>query len=352
MEVFKTSKVLYRTMKQLLLIIILFSSSLQAQYLNNPSFEGIPTTAISPREWLPYGQASSPDTQPGSWRVNKTASHGSTYITMVARGFSIIDSYLWEGCYQKFQQPLLSNQIYHYSLDLAFAPEFLADTVHFNRPIQLKVYGMNAFFEKELLWESGRVANTDWETYFFEAQPSMLTEYILLEAYYVELPKYNGNILIDNLQYYPKGFSKKKEASLIVIEEPMIINPYVITTTEDGKVDSVNGREVKIRKALHFNSNEITFTVWDNQSFDGDIISLFLNEKCVLDNYLLTKEKHSFTIQLEDAEKQQLTLYAHNVGKIPPNTVSLLVSDGTTKKRMTLSSYLTSCSAVDIVIED
>ena len=336
-------------MKQLLFIIIIWSSTLQAQYLQNVSFEGKSQVGL-PQAWLPYGQASSPDTQPGMWNVQKPASHGNSYITMVARGFSIIDSYLWEACYQKFQQPLLSNQTYHYSLDLAFAPEFLADTVHFNRPIQLKVYGMNAFFEKELLWESGSIENTDWETYFFEVQPTMLTEYMLLEAYYVELPKYNGNILIDNLQYYPNGFPEKKEDPLIVIEQPKIKNPYEMVMTMDGKVDSVNGRDVKRRKTLHFNSDEITFTVWDNQSFDGDIISLFLNEKCVLDNYLLTKEKHSITIQLDHTINHQLTLYAHNVGKIPPNTVSLLVSDGTTKKRLTLSSYLTSCSAVNIVI--
>lgn len=334
-------------MKQLLFIIILFSSSLQAQYLNNPSFEGRPTTAISPRDWLPYGQASSPDTQPGSWGVNKAASHGSTYITMVARGFSIIDSYLWEACYQKFQQPLLSKQTYHYSLDLAFAPEFLADTVHFNRPIQLKVYGMNAVFEKELLWESGKVDNTDWKTYFFEVNPKQLTEYLLLEAYFLETPMYNGNILIDNLQYYPKGFP---EESVFVEEDTLVPSAYHFSINQDGKIDSINGRSVHHRRTMAFSSNEITFTVWDNQSFDGDTISLFLDDKCVLEKHLLTKEKHSFTITLEKSSSNSLTLYAHNVGKIPPNTISLLASDGTTKKRLVLSSYLTSCSAVDIVI--
>ena len=336
-------------MKLFLVIIIFWSSSLQAQYLNNPSFEGRPTTAVSPRDWLPYGQASSPDTQPGSWGVSKVASHGNTYITMVARGFSIIDSYLWEACYQKFQQPLLSNQTYHYSLDLAFAPEFLADTFSFNRPIQLKVYGLNAFFEKELLWESGSVKNTDWETYFFELKPTQLTEYLLLEAYYMEMPKYNGNILIDNLQYYPKGFP---EEPVFVEEDTVIQSEYIFSVNHEGKIDSINNRSVKNRRTMTFSSNEITFTVWDNQSFDGDTISLFLDNKCVLEKHLLTKEKHSFTLLLDSTSANRLTLYAHNVGKIPPNTISLFVSDGTTKKRLVLSSYLTSCSAVDIVIEE
>ena len=242
---------------------------------------------------------------------------------------------------------MLSNQSYHYSIDLAFDPEFLADTVHFNRPIQLKVYGMNAIFEKELLWESGRVANADWETYFFEVNPKQITEYLLLEAYYLEMPKYNGNILIDNIQYYPKGFP---EEPVFVEEDTVIQSEYNFSVNQEGKIDSINNRPVKNCRTMTFSANEITFTVWDNQSFDGDTISLFLDKICVLEKHLLTKEKHSFTLQLDSTSGNRLTLYAHNVGKIPPNTIALLASDGTTKKRLVLSSYLTSCSAVDIVI--
>lgn len=336
-------------MQRFLFIIIIWTSSVQAQYLNNPSFEGRPTTAVPPSEWIVYGQASSPDTQPGSWQVSKEASHGNSYISMVARGYSIIDSYLWEACFQEFRQPLLSNQTYHYSVDLAFDPHFTADTFSFNNPIQLRVYGLSATMEKELLWTSGKVAHTEWQSYFFELTPTQLTNYLLLEAYYLEMPKYNGNILIDNLQYYPEGYP---EEPIFVEEDTVVQSAYYFSVNQDGQIDSINSRSVKNRRTMTFSANEITFTVWDNQSFDGDTISLFLDNKCVLEKHLLTKEKHSFTLQLDSTSANRLTLYAHNVGKIPPNTISLLVSDGATKKRLVLSSYLTSCSAVDIVIEE
>lgn len=338
-------------MKQLFIILLLCCSQfLEAQYLQNASFEGVSKVGL-PEGWLPYGEASSPDTQPGVWNVFAKANHGNSYITMVCRGYSILDSYLWESCYQKLTSPLMENKTYYYSIDLAHSSDFLASTISFNQPINLRIFGINEANQKEQLWQSGSVENKDWKTFYFEINPTIRIETILLEAYYVELPKYNGNIMVDNFQYYPNGFPEKEEETQQIIEEPTIKNRYEMAITIDGKVDSVNGREVKRKNTLQFKNDKITFTVFDNQSFDGDIISLFLNDKCILDKYLLTKEKYSFTLKLDKEKLSQLTLYAHNVGKIPPNTVSLLVNDGLINKKVTLSSNLESCSAFEIEIE-
>src|SRR5687768_475766 len=57
-----------------------------AQLILNPSFEGPPQTDAAPSPWIPCNTFSTPDTQPGSWNVTKTASDGNTYLGLVTRG--------------------------------------------------------------------------------------------------------------------------------------------------------------------------------------------------------------------------------------------------------------------------
>ena len=195
-----------------------------AQQIQNPSFEGSYGVAQTPQGWTAFGQASSQDTQPGAWNVTTPASHGNSYMSMVCRGFSIFNSYLWESCIQNLSSPLIVGQIYHYSVDLAFSKTFKADTILFGQPAQLRIWGMSASMDKELLWESGAISNHKWKTFDFEVTTTIATDYFILEAYYVELPKYCGNILIDNLQYYPPQKVKPRDTIIDVMADYPNVN--------------------------------------------------------------------------------------------------------------------------------
>lgn len=332
-------------------IIIFFLSfhlTTYSQQLVNPSFEGVTGVARQPFAWKSYGQASSPDTQPGAWNVTTEASHGSTYISMVCRGYSIFDSYLWESCVQGLNNPLTIGETYHYSIDLATSNTFLADTILFDQPAQLRLWGMSANSQKELLWESGAVANNDWKTFFFEVNPTIATDFFILEAYYVELPKYCGNILIDNMKYYPishlEHVLREQKLRKEDIESPQIAEPDTIPT-------KIDGREINTAAEFTFKGDNITITVWDNRTADGDVISLFLNSKNILKKFTISKERLDVKVPVEEGTEYYLTLYAHNLGDIPPNTVAMYISDGQRKKFITLTSDLAACGAVKIKIE-
>ncbi|MCB0400876.1 MAG: hypothetical protein KDD41_02230 [Flavobacteriales bacterium] len=328
--------------------LLCLSVTLMAQQPVNPSFEGPQGAAITPQGWMAYGQASSPDTQPGSWKVSQTASHGYTYMSMVCRGYSIYDSYLHEACEQELQQPLLAGETYDYSIDLAFDPLFQADTIRFDRPAQLRVWGRNELDQKELLWESGAVSHSDWKTYYFKLEPSQRTPFLILEAFYVDLPKYCGNVLIDNMQYYqvsPPGIDQiRQPADTMLVSEKEVRLDLVVP-------DHIDGRNIKTGQELLFRGNKLTITVWDNRTQDGDVISLFLNSKNILDEYTISKDKLEFEVEVEEDQEYYLTLYAHNLGTIPPNTVAMYISDGERKKFLTLSSDLKKCEAVKVKVE-
>jgi len=319
---------------------------LNAQQLQNPSFEGSYGVAQTPQGWTAFGQASSPDTQPGAWNVTTPASHGNSYISMVCRGFSIYNSHLWESCIQKLNTPLVVGQTYHYSIDLAFSATFKADTILFDRPAQLRIWGRSANMNKELLWESGAVTNKKWKTYDFEVTPTIAVDYFILEAYYVELPKYCGNVLIDNLHYYPPQKVKPRDTIIDVVANYPNVN-----IDENGLPISFDGRKVNEVSEYIFKGEKLIITLWDNRTTDGDVVSLFLNEQNILKEFSISKNRRNIEVKVEEGKEYFLTLYAHNLGKIPPNTVALYITDGLHKKFITLSSDLEKCEAVRLKIE-
>jgi hypothetical protein len=324
-------------------LLITINGSVKSQQLVNPSFEGNPQVAKSPEGWMPYGENSSPDTQPGAWRVTLPASHGYSYMSMVCRGKSGIDENRYESSLQTLQNPLLAGETYHYSIDLAYSKDFFADVISFDNPVNLRVWGMNELNQKELLWESGTVNNTDWKTYYFDAKPTMRTPYLVLEAYYTQNEKYCGNVLIDNMQYYP--VSQSDDVICCHTEPVEVLLKYDTIPTQ------IEGRTITQTQELVFKGDKLSITVWDHRTKDGDIISLMLNEKTILKEFEISKERLTLDVKVEEGKEYYLTLYAHNLGEIPPNTVALYISDGTHKKFITLSSNLEKCEALKIKIE-
>lgn len=77
-----------------------------------------------------------------------------------------------------------------------------------------------------------------------------------------------------------------------------------------------------------------TFKVdfYDNGVVDGDSISVFYNGKLVLSKQMLSQKPISLELQVDkNAEENIVTMYAENLGSIPPNTALMVVTDG--KKR-------------------
>ena len=336
----------------LVLVVFLGLSNCSfGQELLNPSFEGQPGFARTPAGWGPLGVASSPDTQPGAWNVSLPASHGLTYLSMVCRGNSIIDSYYWESCMQALDNPLKAGTDYRYSIDLAFAKEFQADIIPFDRSASMRVWGMNSTSQnKELLWESGPVPHTTWKTYDFTAQPKIDMDYLVFEAHYASFPKYNGNILIDNIVYHPPAIALVEEPIEEPIDHQQEVNEFTLKMNESTLPEEINGRPVTVQKTVRLKHNKLKITVWDNRAYDGDIISLFLNDKCILKEFEIGKKRHVIKVDVQLNSTNYLTLYAHNTGRIPPNTAALIISDGIGKYYTTLMSDLDKCSSARLII--
>lgn len=113
---------------------------------------------------------------------------------------------------------------------------------------------------------------------------------------------------------------------------------------EDIAVDSIVVME---KGTVQVKSRKLTISVWDNNTVDGDVISLKLGEDWILTHYELTSKKNTIESTLIGFS-EDLVLYAHNVGMVPPNTVAVTIFDGLTTQKISLESNMESSESIKI----
>lgn len=184
---------------------VIFSQKPVTIKLDNPSFEDYPQAAHTPQGWYDCGFAgeSPPDVQPNlTFKVNKAASHGSTYLGLVVR-----DVNTWEAVGQRLKTPLLKGIDYTFSLDLARSELYESQsqatkkTVNYITPVIIRIWAGTGYCSKsELLDETDQVTVSNWKKYTFKFTPKANHTHFMIEAFY-KVPTvfpYNGNILLDN----------------------------------------------------------------------------------------------------------------------------------------------------------
>lgn len=120
--------------------------------------------------------------------------------------------------------------------------------------------------------------------------------------------------------------------------------------TDIEKPAEFDGRNISYVKEVVFESENISVDIWDHGRQDNDIVSIYLNGETIISKYLLTYRKKSISVKLNPNKSNNLLLYAHNLGKAPPNTVSIEITDGATSEKIILNSDLKSCEAVLISV--
>jgi hypothetical protein len=128
------------------------------------------------------------------------------------------------------------------------------------------------------------------------------------------------------------------------------IKTQVKVTEDNSKLlaEFKNRTQVKMGE-FAANTNQITIQVYDNGMEDGDIVSVFVNDQVVLKEYTLVKSKHEFKVELQPGENT-ITLFAHNLGKFKPNTMAMIVSDGTNQKSLVLNSDFNSSGSLKVIV--
>ena len=102
---------------------------------------------------------------------------------------------------------------------------------------------------------------------------------------------------------------------------------------------------------MTFSNGNLTIRVWDDKILDGDIVSIYVNDSCVVCNYELKANPREVKLHFEKGTTCYLLLHAHNLGTISPNTANLSVTDGITQSKIELKSTMYESAVAKIVIK-
>lgn len=108
-------------------------------------------------------------------------------------------------------------------------------------------------------------------------------------------------------------------------------------------------RALDVQREIEVESDSLQVDFYDNGEVDGDSISVFFNDKLLGANLKLSTRSTHITIGLDPAlESNTLSMFANNLGSIPPNTALMLIYDGKKRYEVRLSSNFEKNAAVKI----
>lgn len=147
----------------------------------------------------------------------------------------------------------------------------------------------------------------------------------------------NQDSILLALRNFKETFQVWKPTANDTLSTNIIARPvvnYVVT-------NQFKERDSEVAKEIIVDSDSIKVDFYDNGDIDGDSISIFFNNKLIAFNRILSTKAIHFDIRLDSAhEVNEISMFADNLGSIPPNTALMLVSDGKQRHEIRLSSNL------------
>jgi hypothetical protein len=108
-------------------------------------------------------------------------------------------------------------------------------------------------------------------------------------------------------------------------------------------------RKNEVTNEIEVTADTLHVALYDNGEVDGDIISLFYNKNLVVFNQKLTHKSIKISLPVDASrEYNELSMFAENLGLIPPNTALVVITDGNNKHQLRLSSSLEKTATIRI----
>ena len=181
---------------------------------------------------------------------------------------------------------------------------------------------------------------------------------------FISLPDYKYTCADINFNLKLNADISKKDSVLQAIREyketyqvwkPSNIDTLVAVNIIQRKVvnyvieNEFKERENVVSDEIEVNSDSLKVDFYDNGEVDGDSISVFLNSKLIAFHQKLSTRSIHFNIVLDPLQDaNELTMFADNLGAIPPNTALMIIDDGKKRYNVRMSSSLSKNASVKI----
>lgn len=108
-------------------------------------------------------------------------------------------------------------------------------------------------------------------------------------------------------------------------------------------------REKTMTKTVILKSPDVKIDLYDDGVIDGDTVTVLINNKLLLYRQMLTDRPLTLHVNAFPGTEYELVMYADNLGTIPPNTALMMVTAGSEKIEVFLSSSEQKSAAVRFV---
>jgi hypothetical protein len=133
---------------------------------------------------------------------------------------------------------------------------------------------------------------------------------------------------ISQLQQKIKKSTKKK----------LPVDTVMQHITAGAIVKNYNHRKEMIADTILVPSENVRIELYDNAEADGDSVSIYDDNKPVLLKQLLSTKPIVTNLTLTKGKQHKISLFADNMGTIPPNTALMVIIAGSFRKYVFLSA--------------
>lgn len=127
---------------------------------------------------------------------------------------------------------------------------------------------------------------------------------------------------------------------VVIKKTDTIPKPIVIVkppTAEQQVAIALKTRAFDVSPIIEVEADSLKVSLYDNGEVDNDSISLFYNRKLVAIKQMLSDKPLTFTLPL-DSGVNEISMFAENLGKIPPNTALAIIYAGEERFELPLTS--------------
>ncbi len=146
---------------------------------------------------------------------------------------------------------------------------------------------------------------------------------------------------------------KDQEAKIpvsITESKPKLPTTSIINTPTDlaKAAAAIDQRRTEIIRSVFFHSDSLVLSLYDNGTVDGDTVSVVMNGKVIIARKSLSESAIRLVVPVprELGDSILLTMYAENLGAIPPNTGLLFIQDGNDRNEIRFEGDMKKSSAV------
>jgi hypothetical protein len=142
------------------------------------------------------------------------------------------------------------------------------------------------------------------------------------------------------------------ETAVVPKEEAPKTLPNAPAIKEVPRPDILKNRNNEIVKTITTSAREFKIELYDNGQIDGDRISVYHNNQLIVSNKTLTDKAIAFSIQAdENVPVHEFVMVAENLGSIPPNTALMILTAGTQRYELFLTSTEQKNAVVKVVFQ-